>query len=578
MPTWPSCRWTLASADPSVVAQLAEALNIPKFLAHCLAARGLEDPEAAEDFLAPKLKHCVPPDQMPGIGQAAKIIGSHILNKGRIVIFGDYDADGITASALLARTIAAIGGLPTVFIPDRLSEGYGFTTTALNRCLEECSPVDLIITVDCGITQSDACREAAARGVEVIITDHHSVTEAIPETAAAVINPELPGTPLALRHLCGAGVAFKLAHQLARQALTPEDGRRLVTSLLPIVAIGTVGDLVPLVGENRLIVSKGLEIMNLPDSGGNEGIRALKYKAGIFGPVTASDLGFSLAPRINAAGRIGLPATAVELLTATSSSEAMKAANILETNNQDRRSEETAAIEFAHTLVAAAAAKQELNNSIVLFHKDWHPGIIGLVASRLVSAYGLPAVILAGGEDGVARGSARCPEYESLDLMPLLETCASMLKRYGGHRVAAGISLDPDHIQDFRICFDNACDQAMDGIDRYQKITVDAWIEPESINEFLETTLQRLEPCGMMNTIPRLGTRGLTLRYAPKCFGKTKNHWELTFVETPHRCVAFRRDTMPFKANDRIDVVYTVRSSPYDSVQMILKDAARTTE
>lgn len=572
MPMWPSCKWTSASADPAKVNRLAEALEIPEFLAKCLTARGLATPEEAEDFLVPKLKHCVLPDKMPGIAQAAEIIGLHILNKGRIVIFGDYDADGITASALLARAITAIGGLATIFIPNRITEGYGLTIPALHRCLLECSPVNLIITVDCGISQTEACREAVARGVEVIITDHHSITEAIPETAAAVVNPELPGTPPPLRHLCGAGVAFKLAHQLARQALNPEDGRCLITSLLPIAAIGTVGDLVPLIGENRLIVSKGLEIMNRADCGGNEGIRALKFKARIYGNVTASDLGFALAPRINAAGRIGLPATAIELLNATSSSEAMKAADVLETNNRDRRSEEADALDHAHELVASVA--QRLSSSIVLYHKDWHPGIIGLVASRLVSAYGLPTIILSGGEDGVARGSARCPEYDSLDLMPLLETCAPLLKRYGGHRVAAGISLNPDHIQDFRTSFNNACDVAMNGIDRRRNIIIDAWIEPDAINETLETMLQRLEPCGMMNTVPKLATRALTLHKAPRRFGKTNNHWELTFVETPHRCVAFRRDSMPFKANDRIDVVYTVSSSQYAAVQMILKDAA----
>jgi len=565
-----------ATADPAEVNRLAKALDIPNFLAKCLIARGLETPESAKDFLAPKLKHCVPPDEMPGIAQAAKIVGQHILRKGRIVIFGDYDADGITAAALLARTISAIGGLPTIFIPDRITEGYGFTTAALNRCLLECTPVDLIITVDCGITQSDACREATRQGIEVVITDHHSITEAIPETAAAVVNPNLPGTPPPLRHLCGAGVAFKLAHQLARQALAPEDGRRLITSLLPIVAIGTVGDLVPLVGENRLIVSKGLEIMNQPDCGGNEGIRMLKIRAGIYGNVKASDLGFALAPRINAAGRIGRPATAVALLNATSNSEAKDAAKILEKNNSDRRGEETDALKEAHTFVATAAAAQQISSSIVLYHKDWHPGIIGLVASRLVAAYGLPTVILSGGEDGVARGSARCPEYDSLDLMPLLETCAPLLKRYGGHRVAAGISLDPDLIHDFRTRFNNACDLAMNGIDRRQNIAIDAWIEPGAINETLEAMLQRLEPCGMMNTIPRLGTRALTLRKAPRCFGKNQDHWELTFLETPHRCVVFRRDSMPFKANDCIDIVYTISSSQYAAVQMILKDAAYT--
>ncbi len=566
----------MAHVNTETVEWLASELSISSTLAKCLVSRGMATSTEAEAFLSPKLGQCILPDQMPGIALAAEIICKHVAAKHRIVVFGDYDADGITASAALARAVAGIGGNVSVFIPDRQNEGYGFTVNALRRCLSEFETVDLIVTVDCGISQGEACREATSRGVEIVITDHHSITEAIPETASAIVNPELPGTPDQLRHLCGAGVAFKLAHQLAKLALPAEDGRRLLQSILPLIAIGTVGDMVPLTGENRIIVSKGLEIMNRGDCGGNEGIRALKFMSGINRNATATDLGFALAPRINAAGRVGKPSTAIALLSATSSSEAVKNASILEENNLLRRNEETHALTEADSLVATAL--KTYSHSIVLFNPRWHPGVVGLVASRLVAAYGLPTVVITNGEDGIARGSARCPEHQDLDLMPLLESCAALLDRYGGHRVAAGVSLCVANIDTFRQHFDDACAHATEGLDLRTELIIDDWLEPSDISVSLESSLQLLEPCGMENSVPRLGARGLTLKSDPKRFGKTNNHWELSFQETEHHAIAFRHESMPFKAGDKLDIVFTLSSNTYDPVQLILKDAAKPTE
>ena len=572
---WPACKWTTTLADAATTELLASGLSVSMTVAKCLVIRGITTRLEAETFLSPKLGQCLPPDQLPGIAQAAEIICKHVAAKHKIIIFGDYDADGITASAALTRAICGIGGNASVFIPDRQNEGYGFTVNALRRCLEEMGTVDLIVTVDCGISQSDACREATSRGVTVVITDHHSITEEVPETASAIVNPGLPGTPAPLLHLCGAGVAFKLAHQLAKNALTPEDGRRLLHSILPIVAIGTVGDLVPLTGENRIIVSKGLEIMNRGDCGGNEGLRALKHMAGINNrPTTASDLGFTLAPRINAAGRVGKPSTAIALLSPTTSKEATKQAAILEENNLQRRDEETAALTEAKTLVANGLKTYE--HSIVLFNPTWHPGVVGLVASRLVSAYGLPTIIITSGEDGIARGSARCPEHKDLDLMPILESCTHLLDRYGGHRVAAGLSLSVVNIESFRQQFDASCAKATEGLDLRTELLIDDWLQPSDINASLETSLHLLEPCGMENTVPKLGVRRLTLKSDPKCFGKTNNHWELSFKEIAHRCIAFRHESMPFKAGDVLDLIFTLSSTAFDPVQLIIKDAARS--
>lgn len=513
------------------------------------------------------------PDAMPGIAEAARVICHHIASKNIIIVFGDFDADGMMAATALAKAIETIGGRPTIFIPDRLAEGYGFTTPALHRCLAQNPDAKLIVTVDCGISQCEACDEATSRGVEVVITDHHSITETPPASASALVSTSLPGTPEPLKPLCGAGVAFKLAHQLARQTLSPEDGRELINQILPLVAIGTVADLVPLTGENRIIVSKGLEILNADDCGGNEGLRALKLASGIYGDATASNLSFAIAPRINAAGRVGKPSTAIELLTARSSSDARQLAATLETNNESRRSQETEAFLAAEDMVGASLLHE--SSSIVLFNEKWHPGIIGLVASRLVSKYRLPTVILTNGEGDIARGSARCPEHADLDIMMMIQSCAGHLIKYGGHRVAAGLSLEKANIDAFRGAFDDACKKGIGETDLRREMIIDDWLQPSEITEELDDFLKWLEPCGMSNPSPCLAVRGLTLKSDPKCFGKIKkDNWELVFCETSVRGLLFRHDAFPFKAGDKLDIVFAFSRDSHGDLQMILRDAA----
>lgn len=574
--SWPSCRWTTAVVDETLVESLSAALSVPRTLAKCLLNRGISTYDEADLFIRPRLDRCLLPDAMPGIVQAADIISRHVAAQHKILVFGDYDADGITAAVALSKTIRALGGDVSIFIPDRQTEGYGFTLSALRRCLTENGNPSLIVTVDCGISQSEACREATSRGIEVVITDHHSITEAVPETASAIVNPALPGTPEPLAHLCGAGVAFKLAHQLLRQAhsLSKDDARRFLNHIIPMVAIGTVADLVPLSGENRIIVNKGLDLINSDDCGGNEGIRALKYASSIFGDATAGNLSFAIAPRINAAGRVGDPAMATALLNAETPAEAKKFAAILERDNEKRREEETNAVIEAEGSVKESLEK--FSSSIVLFNDQWHPGIIGLVASRLVSKYRLPVVVITSGEEGIARGSSRCPEHTSLDLMPLLEACAPLLTRYGGHKVAAGLSLSKVNIEPFRAAFDLVCKKASENLDLRSEMMIDDWLQPDEINDEMEKFLRTLEPCGMNNPTPRLGVRGLTLESDPRCFGKTRrNNWELSFQETEVKGVLFHRDTLEFRAGDRLDVVFTLSSNSFGPVQMIVRDAAR---
>lgn len=571
---WPSCRWITPDTDPAAIERLAAALSIPATLARCLAARGVATPEAAEAFLHPRLANCRLPDALPGAIQAAEVIGQHVAAKGRIVVFGDFDADGMMASAILADAVEAIGGRADVFIPDRSTEGYGFTPPALERCLQENPDATLIVTVDCGISQPEACESAVARGLAVVVTDHHALTGPVPAAATAVVHPGHADTPAALRHLCGAGVAFKIAHQLARRHLDTEAGRALVLRLLPMAAIATVADLVPLVGENRIIVAKGLEIIGTDGCGGNVGLCALKMIAGLYGAVTTRSIAFGIAPRINASGRVGDPQTVLDLLRTREHAEARRLAAALEQNNADRRRQEMNAVEQALAVVTTQTT--DPTHAIVLFHDDWHPGVVGLVASRLVEAHDKPVIIATLGENGLVRGSARGPERPGVDIMKPLAACSDLLVKFGGHRVAAGLSLREEDLPRFRAAFDAACGEAFADVDFRRTLAIDDWIAPGGVTDELETSLQQLEPCGMDNAEPVLGIRSLTLRSDPCCFGRArKDNWELAFKEIPCRGLHFRREDFPFAAGDRLDVVFAFSRDNHGELQLILKDAAR---
>ena len=259
---WPMGQWTDASADESVTELLSRELSLSSATARILASRGFTESAETKEFLEPRLSRCMYPDRLPGIAQAATIIGTHVGLGHRIVVFGDFDADGMTASTILRSALVAIGAQADIFIPDRIKEGYGFTEAALDRCFAEHPGIKLIVTVDCGISHAPACDKAVAAGVEVVVTDHHEVGLSVPKSASALVNPCLPDTPEPMKHLCGAGVAFKLAHELVRRYMTAEAGQAFMQSLIAIAAVGTVGDLVPLVGENRIIASRGLDILN----------------------------------------------------------------------------------------------------------------------------------------------------------------------------------------------------------------------------------------------------------------------------------------------------------------------------
>lgn len=571
--SWPSGSWCDAgAADPAAISRLVSDFRIAPAAARVLVARGHSDSAAVAAFLRPALSSCLLPDALPGIRQAAEIVGRHVGLGDEIVVFGDFDADGMTAATILRTALVAIGGKASVFIPDRIHEGYGFTEAALARCLSEHPAAKLVVTVDCGISHAPACDKAVSLGVEVVVTDHHEVGLDVPKSASALVNPCLPGTPEPLRHLCGAGVAFKLAHELARRFLDSETGPRLMRPLTAIAAVGTIGDLVPLLGENRIIASRGIAILNSRSDPELAGLRALCNLAGVRGDLDSGTLAFAIVPRINAAGRVGNPQVALDLLASRDAASAIPLARKLGQFNDLRRAEESAAVKSAEATVGGAAPG--VVPALVLHDDSWHPGVIGLVASRLSNRRHLPAIVFtADDEPGLLRGSARCPEIPGLDLMQLLDRCRDLLSSFGGHRAAAGLTLQASRFAEFKERFMSICAETEDGLDMRPVRAVEAWISPEDATEALARDIALIGPFGTLNPSPLLGLRRLTLDGDPVTFGRSAGlNWRLQFAETTVSGMVFGRPDMPFRGGDKVDVVFNFTRDMYGALQFAVRD------
>jgi single-stranded-DNA-specific exonuclease len=557
---WPRTRWRIASVDPAETERLADAAVLSRPLAAALIARGLRDPQTIAAVLAPSLANLVPPETLPGIVAADARIRHAVANAEPIVVFGDFDADGVCAAVVLATAIEALGGRVGIFLPDRPTEGYGLTPAAVERALRNFPATRLVVTVDCGISQHAGCACCRAHGVDVIVTDHHTLPESLPDTVATV-NPHLAGTPAALAPLAGVGVAFKLAHALARG---PSGHRFDTAALLPIVALGTVADVASLTGENRVLVHAGLARLN---HGRHIGLAALAKASRISGNTTAADLAFRLGPRINAAGRIGNPMVAVELLRTTDAQRAAALAKQLDAINSDRQQLEKDTCEEALCQLATQFDPQT-HRAAVVWGADWHPGVLGLVAGRLGQRLHLPAVAIHLGADGEARGSARCPDSDDLDLMALLAPCAHLLLRHGGHRAAAGLSLRVDDVPAFAEAFRDACATALLGKDLRPTLDVDAWIDPSDLSLAFHSDVQRLEPCGAGHAPARWALRAVELAEAPKPMGADGKHFRFVFrtdTRATLNAVLFNADEDPgvFRIGDRLDIAFTTRLNDY---------------
>jgi len=489
-------RWALtAPADPAATRALAAELRIPEPLAAILVQRGLGSPALAKAFLRPDLESLSDPLRWADMRVAVEILSRAVRDARPILVHGDYDVDGQCAAALLTRVLRAAGATVHPFVPHRLRDGYDFGPAGLAEAQRVGAGV--IVTCDCGITAVESVAAARAAGIEVIVTDHHLPGDALPP-ASAVLDPRRPDCPSEDKDLCGTGVAFKLAQALVTTlGLSPN----LPLHFLDYVALATVADVVPLTGENRILVRHGLKM--LADSRW-VGLRALVETAGLGGkPLRAGHVGFILAPRLNAAGRIADAKDGLRLLLTEDPAEAAALARELETLNARRQELDQKILDEAIEL-ADKTLRQD-DRALVLAADAWHPGVIGIVASRLVERYGRPTFLIAWDGD-VGRGSGR--SIAGFDLHEALHRTAPHLEKYGGHTMAAGLTLRRERYDDFRVAFLEVAGQLLAPEDLAPSQRVDLELPLGLVNGELERLIRHLEPCGAGNPAPVFGVRG----------------------------------------------------------------------
>jgi len=516
--------WHLQPHDRTAVERLAAALGIAPIVAQLLLNRRLEAPDAAKRFLDAPLLGLHPPDALPGVTEAADRLLAAVKDNRRVCVYGDYDVDGITGSAILLQGLRLLGAQPDLYVPHRLEEGYGLNSEALRQIAAGGAKV--VVTVDCGIASLEEAEEAKRLGLELIITDHHEPRETLPD-AAVRVHPRLPGGNYPFGYLSGAGVALKLAWALAQRAcgsekVTPRFREYLMESVA-LAALGTVADVVPLHDENRILVRHGLvRIKQAP----SPGIQALMEAAGFQNgsSLRAYDIGFRLAPRLNAAGRLGCARLVVELLTTTSPQRAKDLARYLEEQNQERQKIERRMLAQAKEMIGADGPEAP---AIVLANLDWHVGILGIVASRLVDLYCRPALLIAiRAETGegviVGQGSGR--SIAGYPLHEALRACTDHLLTHGGHHMAAGFRLHADRIDGFREAFIAHAARQFPTGPPAPRLTLDAETPLSSLTLGLLHDIDRLEPYGSANARPIFLAGGLQIIGPPRKMGNGERH------------------------------------------------------
>jgi len=495
--------WILPEAAHAATCQtLTSDLDVPKFVAELLFRRGFRSSAEAASFLDPRLKNLSDPFLLPNMGVAVDRLLAAIDRKERIVLYGDYDVDGVTSLALLTRILRAFGGDVQCFLPLRMDEGYGLSADGVARCMATLQP-QLLVAVDCGTTSTAEIAELSRAGIDVLVFDHHEGKEELPK-CLALVNPKLGSD---FHYLCSAGLAFKVSHALLKRRQIPGLDLR---HYLDLVALGTVADLVPLVGENRTLVKRGLA--QIAESRWI-GVRALAEVASVGGVVTASDVGFKLGPRMNAAGRLGTAQDALELLLTEDPARARVLAGSLDAQNRERRAVEDAVLIAAEEQVADCYLP-ERDAAIVVGAVGWHPGVIGIVASRLMKRHYRPALVVGFDEQGLGKGSGR--SIAGLSLVSALAECGHFLEKHGGHEMAAGFALRETRFTEFRDAF-RQCVRVRLRDDQLQpSLTLDAEVTLVDVRHSLLEQHDALQPFGMGNSQPVFFARRVMLAAEPR--------------------------------------------------------------
>lgn len=520
-------RWTLVSQEPAAIQTLAAALGISPLLARCLLNRGFRDVKSAREFLDPRLMRLSNPFLEPGMSAAVDRIYAAKTRSESVLVFGDYDVDGVTSTAILLEVLRVLGISAAHYLPNRQDDGYGLSLETVKRCLQS-HPARLLLAVDCGSTETASIQWLGQQGVDVVILDHHQLCEP-PPPALALVNPQVKqsgpkeGDSTSEECPCSAGLAFKLAHALMKR------GREMgmaaarefdLKSLLDLVALGTIADLVPLTGENRIFAAAGIKRLNHTT---RPGLKALKEVAQLNGAISVHGVGFQLAPRLNAAGRLGDAEAALRLLMCSETEEAFKLVSLLDSSNRDRQDIER--------IITGEVIKRvqsrfdpKMDYAIVEGDESWHVGVVGIVAARVMRQFYRPAIIL-GGESGEWKGSGR--SIDGFDLAAALRACGDVLLRHGGHAMAAGLSIYPDRVDEFRQRLNTYARQSISPEMLRPQLEMDAEVS------LSEMTLERVEELGALEPVShgnrgvRFMVRGVCCQRPPMPLGKEKKHLKL---------------------------------------------------
>jgi single-stranded-DNA-specific exonuclease len=568
--------------------QLARKLSISPLLAQVLINRGITDCQAASAFLRPKLTSLIAPEQMPSVEAAVARIKRAVKSREKITVYGDYDVDGITGVAILVAILKLFGAEVDYYIPHRLDEGYGLNVEAVRSLAKAGS--SLLITVDCGIASFEPAELAKQLGLDLIITDHHQPESQLP-IAVAIVHPALAPS-YANQDSSGSMVAFKLAWAIAKHLrrsgygahakadefsagakLAPEM-REFMLNATSLAAMGTIADVVDLRGENRVLASYGLKA--LPESG-LFGIQALIESAGLSGQQLDSfDIGFRLAPMLNAAGRMGHARLAVELLTSTSQTHSMQIADYLKQQNSQRQQYERKIFTQACEMIGRQNLHLSSRRSIVIANEDWHRGVIGIVASRIAEKYCRPVIMIkiAG---GASAGSAR--SIAGFDVLSAIRACSQHLISFGGHKMAAGVTIEAEKIDKFASDFEDYAKQNLSKEDCCAKLYIDAVTPLGDFRREVVSELRMLGPFGQGNTEPIFATKGVRLASVPRRVGVKADHLQLAITDNTAsvRCVGFGMAELEKKLleSEFFNVAYQPQINAYngtESVELILRD------
>ena len=538
--------------------RLADALKISPVVAKLLCQRGLADPESADRFLNPSLDHLHDPMLLADMGVAVDRILAALERREKIAIHGDYDVDGVTSTVILRRALELLGGNVIHFIPERLKDGYGLQPVAIERL--HADGVALVISVDCGIRGAEAGRRARELGVDLIITDHHEPDTELPP-ALAVINPKRHDCTYPDKYLAGVGVALKLVQALCRRA-----GReKLMPGFIKVAAIGTLADVVPLVGENRVIAKIGLELLSKGPH--KVGLRSLLDVCGLTGKTIDSyHISFMLAPRVNAAGRMSTPDIAARLFLADDEAmaeEVRRLAMQLDGENV-RRQEEEAEIVAAAKKIVQTDPEVGARSILVVAGPGWHRGVIGIVASKLMEAFHRPAIVLSV-EDGIAHGS--CRSFSRFDMLGALERCAHLMIKFGGHKQAAGLTMDAARIRELRLAVNAVADETLGPDDLMPRLRIDSDLSFRTITGGVAAGVMSLAPFGAGNPRPVFAARGVEIMDGPRKL--KERHLKMTLKQDGRifRAVAWRaaeRHDYLVEHKAALDVAFSLEQNQYN--------------